>query len=68
MIGVRKSASCFITAERHAEIGVEHISDGKDADRGVCKGGRVGLVTAVGDILTWRDLWSSTTSESAARS
>lgn len=34
-----------------AEIGVEHISDGKDAVRGVSRGGRTGFVTAVGDIV-----------------
>lgn len=51
VIGVRKSASCFITADTQADIGVEHISDGNDAEHGVCRGGSTGLVTAVGDIL-----------------
>ena len=35
VIGVRMSTSCLHTADRHAETGVEHISDGKEADRGV---------------------------------
>lgn len=52
VIGVRNSASCLMTADRQAETGVEHISEGKEADRGVWRGGRTGLVTAVGDILT----------------
>lgn len=51
---MRSSASCLITAERQAEMGVEHISEGKEADRGVWRGGRTGLVTAVGDILAER--------------
>lgn len=51
MIGVLNSASCLITADIHADIGVEQISEGKVADRGVCSGGRTGFVTAVGDIL-----------------
>lgn len=50
VIGVRKSASCLMTAEMHAEIGVEQISDGNEAVFGVCSGGRTGLVTAVGDM------------------
>lgn len=32
VIGVRRSCSCLITADKHAEIGVEHISEGNDAD------------------------------------
>lgn len=51
MIGVLRSASCFITADIQAEIGVEHISEGNVPDRGVCSGGRTGLVTAVGDMV-----------------
>lgn len=46
------SDSCLRTADiQAAEIGVEHISEGKDAVRGVNSGGRTGFVTAVGDIL-----------------
>jgi len=41
-----------MTAERQAEMGVEHISEGKEAERGVWRGGRTGFVTAVRDILT----------------
>jgi len=32
VIGVRRSCSCLSTADTHADMGVEHISDGKDAD------------------------------------
>lgn len=53
-MGVRKSASCLMTAETHADIGVEQISDGNEADRGVCSGGSTGLVTAVGDMVPAR--------------
>lgn len=34
-MGVRRSASCLITADMQADIGVEHISEGKEAVRGV---------------------------------
>lgn len=51
VMGVRKSASCLITADMQAEMGVEHISEGNEAVRGVCSGGRTGFVTAVGDMF-----------------
>lgn len=54
MIGVLRSASCFMTADMHADIGVEHISEGKEAVRGVWSGGRTGLVMAVGDMSSER--------------
>jgi len=46
VIGVfRPANSCLTTAETH-EIGVSTISEGKDADFGVWRGGRTGLVAA----------------------
>lgn len=35
VIGVRRSASCFMIAEMQADTGVEHISDGNVAVAGV---------------------------------
>lgn len=35
VIGVLNSASCLMTADTQADTGVEHISDGNEADRGV---------------------------------
>lgn len=46
MIGVPRFAfSCLITAEAQ-ERGVSMISEGKEEDLGVWRGGRTGLVTA----------------------
>lgn len=50
-MGVLRSASCLRTADIHADIGVEQISEGNEAVRGVCSGGRTGLVMAVGDMV-----------------
>lgn len=68
VIGVFRSCSCLMTADMTADIGVDTISEGKDADLGVCKGGRTGLVMAVSEgMLDTGGFWSCNKSSGRCR-